>query len=132
MESIFSKIIKGEIHCYKIAENKDFFAFLDIYPNAIGHTLVVPKKQVDKIFDLDPLTYRNLFDFARRIATAIEKTVPCNRVGIQVIGLEVPHAHVHLIPLNRLEDANFSKAKIQMSPEAFKQLALKISRQVVD
>ena len=112
MASIFSKIISGEIPCYKVAETEDFLAFLDIYPNAKGHTLCIPKKEVDKLFDLDESTYDGLMAFSRTIALAIEKAVPCLRVGMTVIGLEVPHAHVHLIPLNGMEDAQFIKKEV--------------------
>ncbi len=123
MASIFSKIISGEIPCYKVAETEDFLAFLDIYPNAKGHTLCIPKKQVDKLFDLDESTYDGLMAFSRTIALAIEKAVPCLRVGMTVIGLEVPHAHVHLIPLNGMEDAQFIKKEVQQTPEAFQATA---------
>lgn len=107
MASIFTKIINGEIPCHKIAETEDFFAFLDINPNAKGHTLCIPKKEVDKIFDLDEATYTGLMQFSRKVAIAIEQAIPCKRVGVSVIGLEVPHVHVHLIPLNSMEDARF-------------------------
>ena len=123
MASIFSKIILGEIPCYKVAETEDFLAFLDIYPNAKGHTLCIPKKEVDKLFDLDESTYDGLMAFSRTIALAIEKAVPCLRVGMTVIGLEVPHAHVHLIPLNGMEDAQFIKKEVQQTPEAFQATA---------
>ena len=123
MVSIFSKIISGEIPCYKVAETEDFLAFLDIYPNAKGHTLCIPKKEVDKLFDLDESTYDGLMAFSRTIALAIEKAVPCLRVGMTVIGLEVPHAHVHLIPLNGMEDAQFIKKEVQQTPEAFQATA---------
>jgi histidine triad (HIT) family protein len=123
MASIFSKIISGEIPCYKVAETEDFLAFLDIYPNAKGHTLCTPKKEVDKLFDLDESTYDGLMAFSRTIALAIEKAVPCLRVGMTVIGLEVPHAHVHLIPLNGMEDAQFIKKEVQQTPEAFQATA---------
>ncbi len=126
MATIFTKIIKGDIPSYKVAENENFYAFLDINPNAKGHTLVVPKKEVDKIFDLDENTYKELMLFARRVAMAIEKSVPCNRVGISVIGLEVPHVHVHLIPLNKMEEATFT-SKVELSPEVFEATAQKIS-----
>lgn len=125
MSSIFTKIIKGEIPSYKIAENDDFYAFLDINPNAKGHTLVVPKKEVDKIFDLDVETYKGLMQFSRKVALAIEKSIPCKRVGMTVIGLEVPHTHVHLIPLNQMKDATFG-SKVKLSPEEFEQIAEKI------
>ncbi|MCB0472832.1 MAG: HIT family protein, partial [Flavobacteriaceae bacterium] len=114
----FTKIIKGEIPSYKVAEDDRFFAFLDINPNAKGHTLVVPKKEVDKIFDLDESTYMGLMDFARKVALALEKSVPCKRIGIAVIGLEVPHVHVHLIPLNKMSDIDF-KQKVSLEKEEF-------------
>jgi len=118
MSSIFTKIINGEIPSYKIAENEDFYAFLDINPNAKGHTLVVPKKEVNKLFDLDENLYNGLFNFSRKIALAIEKTIPCERVGMAVIGLEVPHVHVHLIPLQEMEDIQFIK-KVKLNSEEF-------------
>ncbi len=126
MSSIFTKIINGEIPCYKIAENDDFFAFLDINPNAKGHTLVVPKKEVNKLFDLDDKTYLGLMNFSKKVALAIEKSVSCNRVGMTVIGLEVPHVHVHLIPLNSMNDIDF-KHKVNLNEEEFKSIANKIS-----
>ncbi|OBX21331.1 MULTISPECIES: HIT family protein [Bizionia] len=113
MATLFTKIINGDVPCYKIAETDDYFAFLDINPNAKGHTLCIPKQEVNKLFDLDEVTYHGLLEFSRQIALAIEKAVPCKRVGLTVIGLEVPHAHVHLIPLNTMEDARFiSKEKL--------------------
>ena len=124
--SIFTKIISGEIPSYKIAENDDFYAFLDINPNAKGHTLVVPKKEVNRIFDLDATTYRNLMLYSREIAIAIEKAIPCKRVGMTVIGLEVPHVHVHLIPLNSMQDATFGN-KVKLKDSEFKAIAAKIS-----
>ncbi|ANW97314.1 HIT family hydrolase [Wenyingzhuangia fucanilytica] len=124
--SIFTKIINGEIPSYKIAENEDFFVFLDINPNAAGHTLVVPKKEVNKVFDLDDELYTKLFQYSKTIATAIEKAVPCKRVGMSVIGLEVPHVHVHLIPLNQMADATFGK-KEKLTEAEFKALAGKIA-----
>jgi len=122
MPSIFTKIINGEIPCYKIAETDGFLAFLDINPNSKGHTLCIPKQDVDKIFDLDEATYNGLMSFSRHIAIAIEKAIPCNRVGVTVIGLEVPHAHVHLIPLHSMDDARFIK-KEKLSVEEFKATA---------
>ncbi|EMQ95664.1 MULTISPECIES: HIT family protein [Xanthomarina] len=118
MASIFSKIISGEIPSYKIAETDDFLAFLDINPNAKGHTLCIPKKEVNKIFDLDETTYLNLMAFSRKVAIAIEKAIPCKRVGMSVVGLEVPHVHVHLIPLNSMEDIRFLN-KASLTPEDF-------------
>lgn len=130
METIFTKIIKGEIPSYKIAENKKFYAFLDINPNAKGHTLVVPKKPIDKLFDLDEDTYTELFRYARKISFAIEKVISCDRIGLSVIGLEVPHAHVHLIPLNTMNDANFSAPKTKMTHDEFVELANKIAKEI--
>lgn len=126
MPSIFTKIANKEIPCYKIAETEKFLAFLDVNPNAKGHTLCIPKKEVNKIFDLDQPTYLELMDFSRTVALAIEKAVNCKRVGMIVIGLEVPHVHVHLIPLNSMEDAQFIK-KESLLPEEFEALAKKIS-----
>ncbi len=118
--TIFSKIIAGEIPSYKIAENDKFYAFLDIFPLAEGHTLVVPKLEVDKFFDVPDDYLSEMLVFAKSIAKAIEKAIPCNRVGISVIGLEVPHAHMHLIPINGINDMNFANAKLKLSPEEFK------------
>lgn len=125
MASIFSKIVNGEISCYKIAEDDNFLAFLDVNPNAEGHTLCIPKKEIDKIFDIEEELYIGLMQFSKKVAIALEKTVPCKRIGMSVIGLEVPHAHVHLIPLNEMEDIRFQK-KITLSKEEFLALALKI------
>lgn len=124
--SVFTKIISGEIPSYKVAENDDFIAFLDINPNAEGHTLVVPKKEVDKLFDLSKEEYNALMSFSYKVAKAIEKAVPCLRVGMSVIGLEVPHVHVHLIPLNEMADIQFSK-KVKLSKDEFESLAASIS-----
>ncbi len=126
MASIFTKIINGEIPCYKVAETEHFLAFLDINPNTKGHTLCIPKIEVDKLFDLDEDTYTGLMNFSRKVAKAIEKTIQCKRVGMSVIGLEVPHVHVHLIPLNSMEDARFT-TKATLTPEAFEALAKAIS-----
>jgi len=117
MGTIFSKIISREIPCHRVAETDDFLAFLDINPNAKGHTLCIPKKEVDQLFDLDETTYNGLMAFSRTVALAIEKAIPCKRVGLTVIGLEVPHVHVHLIPLNAMEDAQFIKKKKLTSEE---------------
>mgnify|MGYP002635697791 FL=1 len=127
MPSIFSKIISGEIPCHKIAESETCFAFLDINPLAKGHTLVVPKKEVDYIFDVEDELYTDLMLFAKKVGKAIETVVPCERIGITVIGLEVPHAHVHLIPINGISDMNFAKPKLNMSQEELAELAKKIS-----
>ena len=126
MPSIFTKIVNKEIPCYKVAETANFLAFLDVNPNAKGHTLCIPKKEVNKIFDLDASTYLELMDFSRTVALAIEKAVDCKRVGMTVIGLEVPHVHVHLIPLNTMEDAQFIK-KETLLPVEFETLAKKIA-----
>lgn len=125
MASIFTKIINGDIPCYKIAEDDDNFAFLDINPNAKGHTLCIPKKEVDKILDLDEESYMKLMAFSRKVGLAIEKAVPCKRVGMSVIGLEVPHVHVHLIPLQRMADATFQH-KVNLSVEEFEKVAAEI------
>lgn len=125
MASIFTKIVKGEIPCYKVAETEEFLAFLDVNPNSKGHTLCIPKKEIDKLFDLDEAVYSRLMSFSKRVAKAIEKTVPCKRVGMTVIGLEVPHAHVHLIPLHTMEDARFIQ-KTKLTPQEFQELATAI------
>ncbi|AOW17591.1 HIT family protein [Polaribacter vadi] len=126
--SIFTKIITGEIPSYKVAENEDFIAFLDINPNAKGHTLVVPKKEENKIFDLSKEAYSNLMDFSYRVAKALEKAVPCKRIGMSVIGLEVPHVHVHLVPTNVMSDMQFTH-KVNLSSEEFVALAEQISKE---
>lgn len=131
MSTVFTKIIKGQIPSYKVAENDDYFAFLDISPNSKGHTLVVPKKEENRLFDLSEDEYLKLMRFSYKVAKAIEKAVPCNRVGLTVIGLEVPHVHVHLIPLHTMADANFSK-KETLSPEMFLEIASEISRNFVE
>ena len=125
MSSIFSKIIAGKIPSYKIYEDDKHYAFLDINPNAIGHTLCVPKKEVDKIFDLSEKDYNDLMEFSRKVALAIKKSIPCKRVGMSVIGLDVPHVHVHLIPLQSIEEATFQK-KVKLTPETFQVTAIKI------
>lgn len=125
MASIFTKIIEGEIPCYKIAEDDDFIAFFDINPNAKGHTLCVPKKEVDKILDMDEELYLKLMQFSRKVGLALEKSIPCKRVGMAVIGLEVPHVHVHLIPLNDMKEMTFSH-KVSMTNEEFISLAKEV------
>ena len=127
MSTIFTKIINGEIPSYKIAENEDYYAFLDINPNAKGHTLVVPKKEVNKLFDLDEKLYNGLFSYSRKIALAIEKALPCERVGMAVIGLEVPHVHVHLIPLQKMEDIQFIN-KVKMNASEFEATVKEITK----
>ncbi len=125
MSSIFTKIIKGEIPCYKIAEDANFLAFLDVNPNAKGHTLCIPKQEINKIFDIEDDLYLGLMQFSKKIAIALEKTVPCKRIGMAVIGLEVPHAHVHLIPLNEMDEIRFQN-KVAMTKEEFEDLAIEI------
>ncbi len=126
MASIFSKIIRGEIPCYKIAENEEFFAFLDISPLAKGHVLIVPKREVDKYFDLNSDEIYGINLFAKGIALAIENAIPCKRVGVAIVGLEVPHAHIHLIPLNSVEDINFERTKLELSQELLSDTARQI------
>ena len=128
MSSLFSKIVKGQIPCYKVAETNDFLAFLDINPNAIGHTLCIPKKEIDELFELDNNTYNGLMKFSREVAIALKKTIPCNRIGMSVIGLEVPHVHVHLIPINSMEDMQFIKKLDKQTPSEFRELAEAISK----
>ncbi len=126
MASIFTKIITGEIPSYKVAETEDFIAFFDINPNAKGHTLCVPKKEVNKIFDLDETTYADLMAFSRKVALALRQVVDCKRIGMAVVGLEVPHVHVHLIPLNHMDEMRFEK-KVKLTDDEFKDLAKKVS-----
>ncbi|PVY40130.1 HIT family protein [Pontibacter virosus] len=123
--SIFTKIVKGEIPAYKIAEDDRYLAFLDVFPTTKGHTLVIPKQQIDYLFDLDEQLYMGLMAFAKKVAAAVEKAVPCKRIGVAVVGLEVPHAHVHLIPLNKMADMNFAN-KQQFNKEEFEEVAEKI------
>jgi len=126
MPTIFTKIINGEIPCYKVAEDDNYLAFLDINPNAKGHTLCIPKKEVNKLFELDADSYTGLMNFSRRVGLALEKVIDCKRIGMSVIGLEVPHVHVHLIPLTTMKDATFQN-KVSLSPEEFKEVAAKIN-----
>jgi histidine triad (HIT) family protein len=126
--TIFSKIAAGEIPAYKVAESNDFLAFLDINPLTEGHVLVIPKKEVDYLFDLDDATYSGLQIFAKIVAIAIKKAIPCNRIGVVVMGLEVPHAHIHLVPMNHMSDLNFERPKLSFTPDEFKATADKISR----
>lgn len=128
MSSIFSKIIKGEIPCYKIAEDDRFFAFLDINPLNEGHTLVVPKVEIDYLFDIDDDLYKDLMLFAKNVSIAIKKTIPCLRVGVAVVGLEVPHAHIHLIPLQKASDIDFSRPKIKYTKDEFLEIANRIKQ----
>lgn len=126
MSSIFTRIINGEIPCYKIAEDDNYFAFLDIFPLAKGHVLVVPKEEVDYIFDIDDTTLGGMMVFAKKVALAIGKAVPCQRVGVAVIGLEVPHAHIHLVPLNKVSDIDFSRPKLKVEKEELEAIAQQI------
>lgn len=126
MSSIFTKIINGEIPAYKITEDENFLAFLDVNPNANGHTLCIPKQEVNKIFDMEEEHYLGLMKFSRKVAKALEKTVPCKRVGVAVVGLEVPHVHVHLIPLNEMDEMRFIN-KVKLEKEEFEALAKEIS-----
>ena len=127
MASIFTRIIKGEIPCYKVAEDERFFAFLDINPLSKGHTLVVPKQETDYLFDLSPELLGSLMQFAQKAARALQQSIDCKRIGVVVMGLEVPHAHIHLIPMNSEADMNFSRPKLTLSAEEFTALANKIS-----
>ena len=126
MPSIFSKIAKGEISCYKIAETENYLAFLDVFPLAKGHTLVIPKKETDYIFDIEDEEFAGLQLFSKKVAKAIKKAIPCKRIGVAVIGLEVPHAHIHLIPLNNISDINFSRPKLNFSKEELEETAKRI------
>jgi len=132
MATIFSRIIAGEIPCYKIAENEQFFAFLDINPLSKGHTLIVPKIEEDYIFNLDDTTIAAMMIFAKKVAAALIKTIDCKRIGITVIGLEVPHAHIHLIPINEENDMNFQRQKLKMTAEEMKETATAIVLQLED
>ncbi len=127
MATIFTRIVNGEIPCYKVAEDEKYLAFLDINPLAEGHTLVIPKKEVDYIFDIDDELFAGLHLFAKRIAKAIDKSVKCARVGVAVIGLEVPHAHIHLVPLRNIGDLNFANPKLNFTPEEFSKIASRIA-----
>lgn len=129
MASIFTKIINGEIPCYKIAEDEQFIAFLDVNPNAIGHTLCVPKQEINKIFDMEEDHYMALMKFSRKVAVALGKSIPCKRVGMSVIGLEVPHVHVHLIPLNEMDEVRFQK-KVTLTKEEFELTVEKIKNEL--
>lgn len=131
MASIFTRIINGEIPCYKIAENENYFAFLDINPLTKGHTLVVPKKEIDYIFDIEDDLLEGIMLFSKKIAKAIDKTMQYKRVGISVIGLEVPHAHIHLIPFNKMSELNFSNPKLKFTKEEFEEIAEAIKKELV-
>ncbi|MBD8349676.1 HIT family protein [Dysgonomonas sp. HGC4] len=130
MSTIFSKIIKGEIPCYKIAENDNFFAFLDIRPMAKGHVLVIPKHETDYLFDLDDQILSQMIVYSKKIAKAIQKAVPCKRIGLMVIGMEVPHAHIHLIPINAEKDMNLSNPRLKLSEDEFQQITKDITSEL--
>jgi histidine triad (HIT) family protein len=127
MASIFSRIVNGEIPCYKVAEDQNYLAFLDIFPLALGHVLVIPKIETDYVFDLPDNDFSGLMLFSKRVAMALKMAVPCKKVGVAVLGLEVPHAHIHLVPLNSESDINFSKPKLKLTNEEFSEIASKIS-----
>jgi len=130
MASIFSRIVSGEIPCYKIAETEHHLAFLDVLPVAKGHTLVIPKVEVDYLFDMDSEAYTALWQFARKVAIGLGQAVPCKKVGVSVIGLEVPHAHIHLVPLNEINDITFTKPRLKFEPEEMEALAMHIASQL--
>lgn len=131
MATIFSKIINGEIPCYKIAEDDRYFAFLDINPLKEGHTLVVPKAETDYLFDLDDETLAGIIVFAKKVSAAIQKAIPCKRIGVAVIGLEIPHAHIHLVPMDSMEDVNFRNPKLKLTPEKLNKIAESIREKVI-
>jgi len=130
MATIFTRIINGEIPCYKVAEDDHYFAFLDINPLRAGHTLVVPKTEVDYVFNLSDDQLSGLILFSKKVAKAIKEVFPCNRIGVAILGLDVPHAHIHLVPMDTMEDINFKKPKLKFTPEEFKEIAKKISDKV--
>ena len=130
MSSVFSKIVAGDIPSHKVAETDEFLAFLDVHPLAKGHVLVIPKAEVDYLFDLEDELYIGLQAFAKKVAAGLKKAIPCNRIGVAVIGLEVPHAHIHLVPINGMDDLNFSRPKLKLSPEELKEIAEEIARQI--
>ena len=130
MSSIFSKIIDGIIPCYKIAENESFLAFLDIQPLVQGHTLVIPKKEIDYIFDLDDSTLKEMMVFSKMVSEKLKTALPCKRIGVSIIGLEVPHAHIHLVPINDIDDMNFSKPKLHLSKNEMSAIQEQIIKQV--
>jgi histidine triad (HIT) family protein len=132
MPSIFTRIVKGEIPCYKIAENDNFLAFLDVFPLVKGHTLVIPKKETDYIFDIEDKDLGDMLVFSKKVANAIEKAISCKRIGVSVIGLEVPHAHIHLIPINNVSDMNFSKPKLNFPKEEMALIAEEIRKHARD
>jgi len=131
MATIFTRIINGEIPCYKVAEDTRYFAFLDINPLKAGHTLVVPKKEVDYLFDLEDNDLEEIMIFSKKVAAGIRAAYPCNRIGIAVLGLEVPHAHIHLVPMDSMEDVNFKNPKMKFTPEEFKEIAANIRKHLI-
>jgi len=131
MASLFTKITNGEIPCYKVAEDDRYFAFLDINPLKKGHTLVVPKQETDYIFDLDDDMIAGMIVFSKKIAVAIKTAIPCKRIGVVILGLEIPHAHIHLVPMDSMEDVNFKNPKLRLTPEEFKEIAKNISEKVI-
>jgi histidine triad (HIT) family protein len=131
MATIFTKIINGEIPCYKVAEDEHFFAFLDINPLRAGHTLVVPKIETDYIFDLTDEQLSGIIVFSKKVAAAIKSAFPCNRIAVAILGLEVPHAHIHLVPMDSMEDINFKNPKLKFSPEEFKDMAARIDHKII-
>jgi histidine triad (HIT) family protein len=131
MATIFTKIINGEIPCYKIAENENYFAFLDINPLKEGHTLIVPKTETDYIFDLDDDQLSGMILFSKKVAEGIKKAIPCNRIGVAILGLEVPHAHIHLVPMDTMEDVNFKNPKLKFSHDQYKDIAENISSKII-
>ncbi|WP_299582485.1 HIT family protein [uncultured Sunxiuqinia sp.] len=130
MASLFTKIISGEIPAYKVAEDENYLAFLDIFPTAKGHTLVIPKKEVDYLFDLDDNTYIGLNQFAKKVAIGLKKAIPCQKIGVMVLGLEVPHAHIHLVPMQSEKDLLHFSEKVTMTPEEFEALREKIAKEI--
>ena len=128
MPTLFTKIVNGEIPSYKVAEDERFYAFLDINPLVRGHTLVIPKKEIDYLFDLEDDLFKDLFLFAKKVAVALKRAIPCEKIGIAVIGLEILHAHIHLIPLKTMEDINFSRPKLKLSHEEFKDIVEKVTK----
>lgn len=130
MASLFSKIVTGEIPCYKVAESENYLAFLDVFPLAKGHTLVIPKKETDYLFDIGDEEFTGLQLFSKKVAKAIERAIPCKRIGVAVIGLEVPHAHIHLIPLNNVSDINFSRPKLNLPKEEMEEIAKAIRKEM--
>ena len=131
MSTIFSKIVKGEIPAYKVAEDENFLAFLDINPLAKGHTLVIPKKEIDYIFDMEDVWYSDFHVFTKRVARAIKQVIPCEKIGVAVIGLEVPHAHIHLVPINSIYDIDFGKPKLKLTAQELAETASEISKHFV-